>query len=233
MSPTRQSILFISGAGLPTWIWDQVRELLSSDNPSAVATRPVLPQATLRSYARTALANAPAEAFTVVAHSSGGVVAAELLHLAPKRVKGVLEISAVVPHAGNSYLSALPFPNRLVLSALMRFSGTGPPDAVIRKTLAGHLDPETTTRLLADFEPESQHYYRDVVRNFSYPDHLGYVFTTEDREVSPKLQRGFLQNLIRVNYTASLATGHLPMLEDPQGTAQTVRAFFRAWPGTA
>lgn len=230
MSATKhdpEAILFISGAGLPDWIWDGTRELLSPDHTTAVAPRPSRAEPSLRDHARAALAAAPAERFSVVAHSAGGMVAAELLRLAPERVTGLLGFSAVIPEPGNSYLSAMPFPNSVVLSLVMRMTGTRPPNAMMEKSLTDRLDPEVGQRLVAEFTPESQKYYRDRVRRFRFPERSGYVFTTEDHEIVPKLQRSFALNL-RANHMDSLTAGHLPMLELPVESARAIRTFLRA-----
>ena len=112
-------VLFLSGAGLPAWIWDEVRSALPGD--SVVAAYPK-GTASLRDYAEAVLTQAPEGGFTVVAHSAGGVVAGELVALAPDRVGGVLGVAASVPAAGTSFLGALPFPQRHVVGLIMRLA---------------------------------------------------------------------------------------------------------------
>ncbi len=208
---TSTSLLIISGAGLPDWIWDDATYGLDA----AIAQRPDRRNATLRDYAQAALATTPDGPLTVVAHSAGGVVAAALTALAPQRVRGILGVTAVIPHAGRSFIGSMPMPNRLILSTLMRLAGTRPPASVLRSGLTAGLDPETSQRIVDDFVPESQGYYRDRAPEFVLPIHRGYITTTTDRELPRALQRGFKERLASV-YEGEIEGGHLPMLEHPQ-----------------
>ena len=215
-------ILFLSGAGLPAWIWEEVRHRLG-DHETQVAPRPGR-TAGLCDYAEAALDSMSAERFTVVAHSAGGVVGAEVVRLAPQRVSGFLAVSAIVPRLGGSFLTAMPVPNRWLLGAAMRVFGTRPPDAALRETLAHGLDEPTTGRLIADFTPEPQAYYRDRTGPHQWGVRRGYVLTTADRELPPALQRRFAARL-GDPWRHAVPTGHLPMLEDPAALAASVASF--------
>ena len=225
MSTSHHSILFLSGAGLPAWIWDGVRRRLDGTRETRVAPRPGHgPSPSLREYAAEALDAAPAGSFTIVAHSAGGVVGAELARLAPERVDGLLAMSAIVPPPGGSFLTAMPIPNRWILGAAMRLAGTRPPESAIRRTLAHGLDGPTVDRLIAEFSPESQRYYRDRIGAQPWSGRIGYVTTASDRELPPGLQRRFAARL-GTAWQRELATGHLPMLEDPDALAAVIAAF--------
>jgi pimeloyl-ACP methyl ester carboxylesterase len=77
-------------------MWDDGRERLTAD--SAVARRPSgRSDAPLVSYPEAALEAAPSSKFAIVAHSSGGVVGAEVARLVPSRVTAFPAISAVIP----------------------------------------------------------------------------------------------------------------------------------------
>ena len=222
MPETPTPILFVSGAGLPTWIWDGVRANLT-DRPTYVADRPADAGASLADHAVAALEAVSAEQFVVVAHSAGGMVASKILELQRERVIGLLGVSAWVPAPGGSFLSSLPFPNRLVLSLMMRVLGTRPPEKAVRAQAAG-LTPAVVEDLVRDFVPESQRYYRDPAGEAPFPWRTGYVCTTADRELPVALQRSFAQRL-GVERPQELGTGHLPMLEQPAVLARMVGAF--------
>lgn len=232
MSTSRHSILFLSGAGLPAWIWDDVRDRLGASYTAQVAPRPEGGAAGLRDYAEAALGSMPAGRVLLVAHSAGGVVGAEIAALAPERVGGFLAISAIVPPPGGSFVTAMPIPNRWILSAAMRLAGTRPPDSAIRKTLATGVDEATIDRLIADFTPESQGYYRDRLGQQRWTGPRGYVTTTRDREVPPPMQRRFARRL-GADWHRELATGHLPMLEDPGALTAAIVAFVESPPTCA
>ncbi|MFT3877830.1 MAG: alpha/beta hydrolase [Propioniciclava sp.] len=225
MSTSSPTVLFIGGAGLPGWIWDAARRELGDGYDTRVAARPAGGQR-LRDYADAALASVDAERFTIVAHSGGGVVGAEVARLAAGRVAGFLAVSAVVPKPGGSFLSAMPVPNRWILGAVMRIAGTRPPESAIRTTLASALDPATVDRLVAGFTPEPLGYYRDRTGTQPWCERRGYLVTTDDKELPAALQRRFAERLgaARVD---EVAAGHLPMLEDPASVARVIAGFCR------
>ncbi len=212
-------VLFLSGAGLPAWIWDEVRGKLPTD--SRVADRPAGADASLAAYADAALATADGwDRFVVVSHSVGGVVASELVARAPERVAGVMAVAASVPHEGRSFLDALPFPQRHLVGLVMRVAGTRPPAKQIRDGLAQGVAAEVADRIVADFRPESQRLYRDPVSPRTFPEARIFVLTQQDREFSEALQRRYAATL--GGTVTELRTGHLPMLEQPAQLADLV-----------
>lgn len=216
-------VLFLSGAGLPTWIWDDVRSALPDDIETAVARRPHGADATLAEYADAAAAEANWPSFVLVAHSSGGVVAAELLARHPNRVTGILGLCAVFPLRGHSLMDTMPLPARLILNVALQLVGTRPPEKVIRG-LCGELPEDAADRIVADFEPESVRLYRDTTSTRELPSTRAYVRTTEDKQLSTAAQLKSAQTL-GATWTEELSTGHLPMLQDPVGVASAVKRF--------
>ncbi len=211
-------ILFLSGAGLQPWIWDDVRAAL--DIETRVARNPG-PRAGLAGHADAALATAEGwERFRVVAHSIGGVVATALVAREPARVSGVVGVCAVVPEAGSSFLGALPVPQRQIMGLAIRLLGTRPPESSIRKGLAAGVDEEVAARIVADFAPESKALYRDRVPGRTFPA-ATYVLTGQDREFPAALQERYAVRLGAA--VTRLETGHLPMLQDPAGLATLIR----------
>ncbi|MFD4182691.1 alpha/beta fold hydrolase [Rhodococcus sp. NPDC058514] len=221
-SEPQTPIVFLSGAGLPAWIWDEVRASLPVD--SVVAGYPKLARATLRDYAEAVLAQAPDGEFTIVAHSIGGVVASEVVAVAPERVGGLLGVAASVPAAGRSFLGALPAPGRQIVGLIMRVAGTRPPEKVIRAGLCSGIGAADVARIVADFEPESQRLYRDRVSARVLPARTGYVMTTRDKEFPVALQGRYADEL-GAGWRREVAAGHLPMLEDPATLSQILKEF--------
>lgn len=214
-------VLFIGGAGLPAWAWGDVRQALSDQRPTTVASRPTEPDASLADHALQAFEDAPDGEFVVVAHSSGGMIAAAMTTVAPGRLVGLIAVSAVVPAAGASFIGSMPFPNRLVLGAVMRVAGTRPPAKAIRKSLGASVAPDVVDRVVNDFETESIHLFKDAVAAPAYPERRGYIRTANDREFGLKLQDRFATNL-GATKIETLQTGHHPMLEDPAGLAAAI-----------
>lgn len=229
MSTSRETIMFLSGAGLPAWIWDDVRRDLGDGQQTHVASRPQGGRARLGEYAQAVIDSAPPGGYVIVAHSAGGVIGAEVARLAPERVSAFLAISAMIPQPGGSFISAMPVPNRWVLSAAMRLAGTRPPASAIRRGLAHGLDDEVADRIIADFTPESPALYRDRTAHRSWSGWRGYLRTTKDQELPMALQQRCAQRL-GAAWQSNLHTGHLPMLEDHQAVAAAITRFLDARP---
>jgi pimeloyl-ACP methyl ester carboxylesterase len=203
-------------------MWDDVRARIP-DRSTYVGPRPPGAHASLADHANAALEVADADRFVIVAHSAGGMVAGKILGLEPGRVAGLLGVSCVVPKPGTSFVGSMPFPNRVVLGLLMRMVGTKPPEKALRAQAAG-LPEALADKLVSDFVPESQRYYRDPAPDTLAPAHHGYVCTTRDDELPEPLQRSFARRL-GVERPEELATGHLPMLEDPDSLVPVIGAF--------
>ena len=222
MAESPVGVLFLSGAGLPPWMWDDVRARIT-DHPTYVGPRPPGADASLADHATAALDVAQSERFVIVAHSAGGMVAAEIAGQQPDRVAGLLGVSCVVPAPGASFIGSMPFPNRVVLGLVMRMLGTRPPEKALRAQAAGLPEP-VVEALVAGFVPESQRYYRDEVQETVAPAARGYVCTIRDDELPEARQRSFARRL-GIESPEELATGHLPMLEDPDALAGKIGAF--------
>lgn len=213
-------VLFLSGAGLPDWIWDDVRAGMPAHPGSAVARYPRDPSASLADYADAAAAQMSSPTFAVVAHSVGGVVATSLLARHPGRVVGVLGVAAVVPRPDRSFVGSMPLPNRVVLGVVLRAAGTRPPATAIR-TLASGLPETVADRIVADFDPEPVRLYLDRAPVRDLPPARAYLRGSEDRELPPAVLRASAETL-QASRTDVLPTGHLPMLQQPAAVSRAV-----------
>ncbi|AYJ50935.1 alpha/beta fold hydrolase [Rhodococcus sp. P1Y] len=226
MTDAHHPILFLSGAGLSPWIWKDVRAQVNAD--SAVGPRPSdCSGAPLAAYVELAVEAAPPGRFAIVAHSSGGVVGAEVARLVPDRVTGFLGIAAVIPAAGGSFVSAMPAPNRWAIATAMRLAGTRPPATAIRRGLGTGLSKDVVERIVAEFTPESLDLYRQKTGDHVWSGRRGFLVTTRDQQLSPGLQRRFAERL-GGKWSQVIATGHLPMLQNPEATAAMIRGFLTA-----
>ena len=219
-------ILFLSGAGLPAWIWDDVRAHMPEHPDTVVGRYPRAGHASLADYADAVAAQISAPTFAVVAHSVGGVVATSLLSRHPGRVTAILGVAAVVPRPGRSFVSSMPFPTRLVLGAVLKVAGTKPPAKAIR-ALAHGLPDNVADRIVADFDPESIGLYRDPTPARDLPAARAYIRGTADNEISPAVQQASADAL-QATWTEELPTGHLPMLQEPARVGQSLRRLLAA-----
>lgn len=151
-------------------------------------------------------------------------MAAEVARLAPERVRGFVAVAAAIAGRGQSFTSAMPIPNRWVLATAMRVAGTRPPDKVIRRGLGDGLPAEAVERVVAGFTTESRGLYTDRTAAHAWPARRGYVATTRDRQFPSSLQGRFAQRL-DPTWEDRIATGHLPMVEDPAALARSIERF--------
>lgn len=183
-------LLFLSGAGLPAWVWDVVRRRLPVESRVADHPRGRAGSADHAEAARAAAADRPA--YGVVAHSIGGVVAAALVARDANRVHAVTAVCGIVPRPDTSFVASLPMPKCLMMGAIVRFVGTKPPDSVIRSGLCHGLADVVAERVVADLRGVARALPR---RCPGAPLAQGetYVATTEDTEfpVAPtEVRRG-------------------------------------------
>ena len=211
-------LLFLSGAGLPAWVWDDVRRRLPVDSRVADRPRGRAGLAQCAEAARATAADWPA--YGVVAHSIGAVVAATLVSQDPDGVRAVVAVCGIVPRPNASFVASLPVPQRWVMGAVIRVVGTRPPDSMIRSGLCHGLDDATADRVVADFTPEARRLYLDPAPPCRWPTEVSYVATTRDPEFPLDLQQRYAAELGATPTT--LDTGHLPMLADPAALAALI-----------
>lgn len=225
-------VLFLSGAGLPSWIWDDVIALLPKATPVHVAEYPDDEGASLAQYADAVAAQVTWPAFVVVAHSAGGVVAAELLAQHPGRVVGLVGVSAVFPGVGESFVGTMPAPKRLLLSVALRAFGTKPPAKAIRSRLANGLPDPLPERIVAEFSPESLRFYLDAVGERQLPPAAAYLVTEQDEEL-PVARQERSARIMGATALARASTGHMPMLEDPAAVGNVVSQVLASYGASA
>jgi pimeloyl-ACP methyl ester carboxylesterase len=225
--------VFVNGAGLTSSIWNKVTEGL--DHPCLLVDFP-LREGTVESRKELALTDYVthmqkqvnewgARKFILVAHSLGGVLALKLASEFADRLVGFVAVGAAIPKNGGSFLSVLPFPKRILLSAIMQKMGTRPPESAIRTGLCNDLTPEQASEILYGFIPESLHVYTDRVDAPIPNVPKLYIKLVKDKEFGSSLQNKMVSHL-SPQYVQSLDTGHLPMLRNPMGLRLLLENFF-------
>lgn len=232
MSSSEVGFVYVHGAGLDTWIWDDLTQLqdtaqLSVSFPGREGGSAVRERFGLQEYVDHVCRQV--EEFSmrkvvIVSHSVGGVVGLEAASRLRERVAGFVGVCAAIPRPGESFLSCYPFHQRLIREVIVRLAGTKPPDSAIRDSLCTGLSEEHTSRIIAQFTPESRRLFTDD-RNAAIPDvPTLYVKTTSDKELSSSLQDTMSTNL-GADEVRTIESGHMPMLSNPRELAEILEDF--------
>ncbi|GGD79692.1 alpha/beta fold hydrolase [Paenibacillus nasutitermitis] len=224
--------VFIYGAGLNRSIWEKVaadleHPCLLVDFPLRDGSRKPEQGLSLNDYV--AYMKKQVEAwqvpkFIIVAHSLGGVPALQLAEEMSERLAGFVAVGASIPRKGGSFLSALPLPKRMLMAVLLRSLGTRPPDAAIRSGLCHDLSAGQGEEIVRNFIPESVRVYTDRVEADVPSVPKLYIKLQKDKEFNEAHQNKMIANFAP-QHIASLDTGHLPMLSDPDGLRLALQDF--------
>lgn len=224
--------VFVHGAGLNGGIWDSVVDGL--DHPYLKVDYPMrrgtaIPGHHLKledyvTHMTEQVRGWNTDKFVIVAHSLGGVFALEMASRLSDRVAGFVAIGAAIPKRGGTFISTLPFPQRVIMPIILRMAGTKPPESAIRAGLCSDLPEELAFRIAAEFVPESRRVYTDRVQA-AVPDVPKlYVKLTQDKEFGQSTQDNMIANL-SPDGVEMLDTGHLPMLSHPGGVRRILKSF--------
>src|SRR5690606_1953326 len=82
--------------------------------------------------------------FIIVGHSIGACVGLAITKHFTNELKGFVAVGSVIPQKGASFVSALPFPQKLIMPVLLKLFGTKPPQKAIERELCNDLSPEQT-----------------------------------------------------------------------------------------
>lgn len=217
--------VFLSGAGLGPWIWQDVANALK--RPSVSIEYPKDTEAGIEEYAQAALSqikNIPVQKVIIVGHSLGGVVGLKIADALGDRLAGFVAVSASIPKDGGSFLSGLPFPQKLIMPLIIRFAGTKPSDEAIRKGYCNDLSAEQTREVIRRYMPESAKVYSGTSALSPSSVPKLYIKTTNDNEFPSTLQDTMQHNL-EAEKVVMIDSGHLPMLSKPKELAALLDDF--------
>ncbi|CAM4207884.1 pimeloyl-ACP methyl ester carboxylesterase [Paenibacillus endophyticus] len=230
--PQEVGFVFIHGAGLNSGIWSKTVEsfgypYLLVDYPNRSGRHDAGNKLTLADYTaymHEQIKQWGIQRFILVAHSLGGVLALRLAEAFKERIAGFIAIGAIIPSKGNSFLSTLPMPNRILMHALLRMIGTRPPKSAIRAGICHDLTEEQAAELIDGYIPESLRVYLDRSDSPVPPVKKLYVKLSNDKELSPAMQNKMIANL-EPHAVQSMNTGHLPMLGNPAQLRELLQSF--------
>lgn len=219
-------VIYLSGAGLDSTIWDGVRAkvvtpgtALAHGRDSAAtlsrAVQDVLGQIQERNAGR----------YVIVAHSLSGVIGVELARALGDKLGGFIAVTATIPSPGGSFTSALPFPQNLLMPLLLSVVGTKPPAEAIRKGLCSDLDDQQAAAIVDAFTPEPRRLYVDKTSTSQLPvSRYLYVRTLDDKEIPASRQAIMAKRLPGVE-VVDTPGGHMVMISHPDELATIINQF--------
>lgn len=225
-------IVFIHGAGLNCSIWDELKKemnvpILAIDFPNRKADEKANDKLTFDDYVNATIdqiGNWNKDSFIIVAHSIGALLGLKMVNHFEKELKGFVAISSVIPVNGNSFVSSLPFPQKLIMPLIIKLFGTKPPQKSIESELCNDLTAEQTLKIVNEFTQESKALYTTKV-NFNLPDTKRlYIKLTNDKSMPSALQDRMAKNL-KASKVATIESGHLPMLSKAKQLAIILSKF--------
>ena len=233
MNPTT-GVILIHGAGLGRFIWREVMPLIpyptvAIDFPHRETGDQANRYLSWDDYLTDILQQINAwdqgyDELVVVAHSIGGGIALALHHHLGERMRGLMGIGAAFPASGRSFISCLPVPQRQIMPLLLRIVGTKPPASSLGNELGHDLPDELRDEVIRRFTPESRQLYTAPVHYSSLPPSRQYLTLTDDRAFSTRVQERMIAQLAP-HTTASLPSGHLPMMSHPKAVAEIISTF--------
>lgn len=168
----KTGLLFLTGAGLRSSIWSKVADNL--DYPHLMATYPrrndsteTRESLTLNDYVNHIKRQTDEwghQTFVIVAHSLGGVIGLRLASVLSNRLAGFIAVGAAIPKKGGSFVSALPFPKRVLIASILRMKVYTDPTQVnpptvpklyIKLTNDKEFSPSFQDKMISNLSPQS------------------------------------------------------------------------------
>jgi pimeloyl-ACP methyl ester carboxylesterase len=225
-------IVFLHGAGLGSYIWDDVipeikYPMLAIDLPNREKGDKANASLTFGDYVQKVIDRVvewDQMKIVIVAHSIGGCIGMKVADHLQDRLAGFVAIGAAIPKDGDSFVSCLPFPQRMIMPVILKLFGTKPPESVIRQELCNDISPEQAEKIVSNFTPESKSLYLAKVGTGIPATRTLYIKLSNDKGFPLQIQDKMAQNL-QAKSIEILKSGHLPMISAPGKLAGILNKF--------
>lgn len=217
-----------------SFVWDELKPrlhfpALSVDFPNRNGDDKANQRLHLEDYVKSVIQeieNWEIEKFIIVAHSIGGCVGLKVAEYFNSRIAGFVGISAAIPVNGNSFISCLPFPQKILMPWLLKIVGTKPPGKAIERGLCNDLEDEQKVLVVNHFTPESRFLYTEKCKAGIPDTNKFYIRLGLDKEFPLSTQDRMAKNLNAQKVT-TLQSGHLPMLSQPEELAGVLNGIYK------
>jgi pimeloyl-ACP methyl ester carboxylesterase len=228
-----QGIILIHGAGLGSFIWDEVRNrlrfpALAVEFPNRNRNYGENRKLRFSDYTKTIINQIErwkVDEYIIVTHSLGGCLGLQIAQHYKERVIGFVAIGSAIPANGDSYISCLPRPQRMLLPLLFDFAGTKPPPWAIKHALCNDLSGEQKSMIARKFTPESKSIFLERCNALIPDTRRMYIRLASDKEFPVSIQDKMAANL-KADKIITLQSGHLPMLSKPAELVKTLIGFY-------
>ena len=229
---TDKGFILIHGAGLGSYIWDEMIKLLN--HPALAINFPnrnnsdgMNSKLRFGDYTNSVIeqiSDLNVAKFVIVTHSIGGCVGLKVAEHFSNKTAGFAAIGSAIPQYGNSFISCLPFPKKIILPVIMKLAGTRPPAKAIETGLCNDLNSSQKKMVIQNFTAESRFLYTDKC-NAGIPNTSRmYIKLTLDNEFPVSMQNKMANNLKAKNIK-EIESGHLPMMSQPVKLAEILNNF--------
>ncbi len=225
-------IILIHGAGLGKFIWQEIAPNLNYSSlmiefPNRNTKNNKNSKLRFEDYVAKAISDAKnfgKEKVIIVTHSIGGLIGLRIAESLNDKIIGFVGIGSAIPENGKSFISCLPFPQKLIIPILMKIAGTMPPKSAIENGLCNDLNPAQTKTVVQNFTAESKYLYTDNSKSRIPKTNKLYVALKNDKEFPMTVQKRMAKNLNCQNITI-LESGHLPMIGTPEKISEILNEF--------
>ncbi len=243
----------VHGAWHGAWCWRMVIELLEAargTHPVGKLVAPDLPghgrlsdreirRITLDHYldaVTTPVQVDRLEGVVLVGHGFAATYLGRVVEELGDRVKRVVLISGLLPPEGTTVYKALPLSHRLMVRVFKpQEKGVRYPDFLFKRMLCNSMNGTLGDELLSQLVPDPFMPWQTPISYQGYRDgpRVTYVLLTQDRAITPKLQRQSLQIITTIAgppEVIELDAGHEAPLTHPQQVDEILLGYAEAPP---
>lgn len=167
--------------------------------------------------------NQQPDSVVMVGHSMAGIIVSGVAEKIPSKIKRLIYVGAYLPRNNESLLKLSQMDTASLVGKNLQFAPDYSTTTIKKEALIEAICadcPADLQKIILDSQkPEPLHPFSDsltlTAANFGSVPKF-YIQTSEDHAVTNRLQQQMIANNGQIRKTATIATGHLPFLSQPQ-----------------